>query len=83
MKRSTLLLTALLLLSACQNGSPETDERTDHITGQIVRSGYVAVPGGNVFYEMSNPDAAGIPLLLIHGGPGGFDKKLWRSFCDQ
>ena len=71
MKRSTLLLTALLLLSACQNGSPETDERTDHITGQIVRSGYVAVPGGNVFYEMSNPDAAGIPLLLIHGGPGG------------
>jgi proline-specific peptidase len=73
MKRSLLLLTALLLLSACQQGSPEThtDERTDPVTGQVVRSGYVAVPGGNVFYEMSNPDAAGIPLLLIHGGPGG------------
>lgn len=73
MNRSLTLLTILLLLGACQQGSPESGmtERTDPVTGQVVRSGYVAVPGGNVFYEMSNPDAEGIPLLLIHGGPGG------------
>jgi len=29
------------------------------------------VPGGDIFYEISNPEASGIPLLLIHGGPGG------------
>jgi proline iminopeptidase len=32
--------------------------------------GMIAVPGGRVFYEMSNPNAPGTPLLLIHGGPG-------------
>ena len=37
---------------------------------QKVVQGQIAVPGGNIFYEMSNPDAPGIPLLLIHGGPG-------------
>jgi len=34
-------------------------------------TGMAPVPGGNVFYEISNPEAQGIPLLLIHGGPGG------------
>jgi len=32
--------------------------------------GMIAVSGGRIYYEMSNPNATGIPLLLIHGGPG-------------
>jgi len=31
----------------------------------------IEVPGGKIYYEISNPNAEGIPLLLIHGGPGG------------
>jgi len=33
-------------------------------------TGMVNVPGGRIFYEMYHPDATGIPLLMIHGGPG-------------
>ncbi|MDA1027724.1 MAG: proline iminopeptidase-family hydrolase [Bacteroidetes bacterium] len=33
-------------------------------------SGMIDVPGGQIFYEITNPDSDGIPLLLIHGGPG-------------
>jgi len=59
-----------LFLSACA-ADPVPSERVDPETGQVVRTGMVAVPGGNVFYEISNPDAEGTPLLLNHGGPGG------------
>jgi len=55
----------LILTFALAGCTAETE------TGQVTRTGTVAVPGGNIFYEMSNPDADGIPLLLIHGGPGG------------
>ena len=34
------------------------------------REGKIAVPGGNVWYKIVNPDAKGVPLLCIHGGPG-------------
>lgn len=65
MNRFLPLLLALALVGCTSN----TDATTE--SGQITRTGMVAVPGGNVFYEISNPDADGIPLLLIHGGPGG------------
>lgn len=34
-----------------------------------LRSGFVEVPGGPVWYEVAGE--GGIPLLLLHGGPGG------------
>lgn len=73
MNRFSFLITlavTTVLATAC--ASPETpSERIDAETGQVVRTGWVAVSGGNVFYELSNPDADGTPLILIHGGPGG------------
>lgn len=63
-------LIVLFLLTACAT-DPVPSERVDSETGQVVRTGMVPVPGGDVFYEISNPDADGTPLLLIHGGPGG------------
>ena len=74
--RFSLLLTLLLSISACQEPGPPIGERVDPETGQVVRSGMLAVPGGNIFYEMSNPDADGIPLILIHGGPGSTSCKF-------
>jgi len=32
--------------------------------------GFVSVPGGPVWYKVSG-DGAGLPLLVLHGGPGG------------
>ncbi|HYU75049.1 MAG TPA: hypothetical protein VEL31_20470 [Ktedonobacteraceae bacterium] len=34
-----------------------------------VQEGYIAVPGGLVWYQIVNP-GKGIPLLTLHGGPG-------------
>ncbi len=35
-----------------------------------LRSGFVDVPGGPVWYEIAE-GGPGIPLLTLHGGPGG------------
>jgi proline iminopeptidase len=38
---------------------------------QVKRSeGMIAVPGGRVWYRIDGADAPGIPLLVLHGGPG-------------
>ncbi len=54
-----LLAGALLFAVGCS--SPAVQEKTE---------GMIDVPGGRIYYEMSNPNATGTPLLLIHGGPG-------------
>lgn len=35
-----------------------------------VREGYVAVPGGKIWYKIVGANRKGIPLLTVHGGPG-------------
>jgi proline iminopeptidase len=35
-----------------------------------IREGYVAVEGGKIWYRISGADKEGIPLLVVHGGPG-------------
>jgi len=53
---------AALLLGLCANGiSREKPE-----PGQ----GFIDVPGGPVWYSVAG-DGPGIPLLVLHGGPGG------------
>ena len=69
-RHALVLLTVFWFVSACST-DPVPSEQINPGTGQITRTGMVAVPGGNIFYEVSNPDAEGTPLLLIHGGPGG------------
>ena len=32
--------------------------------------GHIDVPGGRVWYRIAGPDAPGVPLLCLHGGPG-------------
>jgi len=62
---TALTLVAFLLLSAC------ADQPIHPNPEQVTETGFFEVPGGSVFYEISNPEAEGIPLVLIHGGPGG------------
>ncbi|QNP53236.1 proline iminopeptidase-family hydrolase [Hymenobacter qilianensis] len=35
-----------------------------------MKEGYITVPGGKVWYKVLGADKPGIPLLLLHGGPG-------------
>ncbi|SHG87775.1 proline iminopeptidase-family hydrolase [Ornithinibacillus halophilus] len=34
------------------------------------KEGYIDVTGGKVWYRIHNPEAAGIPVIILHGGPG-------------
>lgn len=38
---------------------------------EINEEGYVAVEGGNIWYKIVGKEKKGIPLLILHGGPGG------------
>ena len=43
-----------------------------------LRSGFVEVPGGPVWYEIAGE--GGVPLLALHGGPGGTSCGIQRLF---
>ncbi|UOQ99385.1 proline iminopeptidase-family hydrolase [Hymenobacter sp. 5317J-9] len=34
------------------------------------KEGYIPVPGGKVWYQILGADKPGVPLLVLHGGPG-------------
>ena len=57
-RRSAL---AFLFLVSLSLGAAHADER---------RSGFIAAPGGPVWYEVMG-GGEGVPLLALHGGPGG------------
>lgn len=40
-----------------------------------VRDGFIQVPGGPVWFRVTG-DGTGVPLLLLHGGPGGTSCKF-------
>ncbi|MEQ9104771.1 MAG: proline iminopeptidase-family hydrolase [Rhodothermales bacterium] len=63
MKRFALLATCLLLV--VQTGCQPADQETPRSV-----TGFVETGKGRIFYEMYHPAAPGVPLLLIHGGPG-------------
>ena len=56
------ILLAVVLLALCQYGI----SREDPQPGQ----GFIDVPGGPVWYKVAGT-GPGIPLLVLHGGPGG------------
>ncbi len=65
------LMAVLALLAGC-GGSARTNE------------GFIQVPGGRIWYaKMGN--GKGIPLIVIHGGPGStsFGLKPWAALGDD
>jgi proline-specific peptidase len=60
--RHLSVIIPLLFAFACT--TPEPDEAARSVTG------FVETGKGRIFYEMYHPEATGVPLLLIHGGPG-------------
>ncbi len=39
-------------------------------THEQVQEGYIDAPGGRVWYRIEGSDTPGVPLLILHGGPG-------------
>ncbi len=60
-KLNLLTITLALTTAACQ-----TDEPFKNIPAE----GYVEVEGGRIWYRIAEKNRTGIPLLIVHGGPG-------------
>ena len=43
---------------------------------QEIREGYIAVTGGRVWFRITGAGKPGVPLLALHGGPGGTSDTL-------
>jgi proline iminopeptidase len=47
---------------------------------EIKEEGYVAVDGGKIWYKIVGKEKKGIPLLIMHGGPGGRSCSMIPGF---
>ena len=67
-KKITLLPLSLVILTLlnCSYTNAGTPEALDGKT----REGYIQVAGGKVWYKITGADKKGVPLLVLHGGPG-------------
>ncbi len=72
MTRSRLILCAVAL-TACTSADPASRDTTATVQAADTlpsQEGYVDVPGGKVWYRRIG-NGPGVPLLALHGGPGG------------
>lgn len=50
------------------------------------KEGFVSVPGGQIYYRIVSAEKSGIPLLVLHGGPGaphGYLESLSELATDR
>ena len=59
-----MCLTASLTLFACSPSAEAPD-------ASLPDDGFVDVPGGRVAFRIMGRSTGGVPLIVIHGGPGG------------
>jgi proline iminopeptidase len=64
-----LLLAVITFTTVNYTGSNGRLRKTKSTS--TLREGYVSVTGGNVWYRIVSANRKKIPLLLLHGGPGG------------
>jgi proline iminopeptidase len=76
------LLGACASASATRRPSPATAPAST--ARPIPAEGYVTVPGGRIWYQRMG-DGPGIPLIVIHGGPGSasYGLKVWGALGDE
>jgi len=76
MYRNCLYLLILFLLISCMEKQQTTDSPIE---------GYISVTGGKVWYRIVGHQNDGIPLLVIHGGPGAPHDYLetLEKFADE
>ena len=64
-----VILILFMVLSGCI-GTPSASRDNASALSSPVREGTINVPGGKVWYRIVGADQQGIPLLVLHGGPG-------------
>jgi proline iminopeptidase len=75
----------VLVLAACSNASrPKPDSPATLASTPAVREGSLAVPDGQVWYQVSGSGSA-TPAILLHGGPGysSFYLRLFDSLGSE
>lgn len=60
-RKMELFAISLAIISGCQS---------DHPMANVPEEGFVAVEGGKIWYHIAGKESSGIPLLILHGGPG-------------
>ncbi len=65
-----VFLAVFLFCSACDN----RESRSKNVT-LVIGESYLEVPGGNIWYKVTGT-GTGVPVVLIHGGPGGSSHYL-------
>jgi proline iminopeptidase len=71
MRRFSMLFIALSIavaLTGCKGAPKGTLSETKNKEG--IREGRIIVKGGNVWYKIVGADKNGVPLIVVHGGPG-------------
>ena len=89
---ATLLLAVLVAVAACAAKTPDaaTTDTIGDETAAVVAAALpdgearLAVPGGNIWYKVSGK-GDGLPVILLHGGPGlsSFYLKPFESLGDE
>lgn len=71
------LLLIILIFSSCENKKSKTSILE---TGEF----YLTVPGGNIWYKVTGT-SPGVPVVLLHGGPGGssFYLKVFEKLGNE
>jgi proline iminopeptidase len=68
-KISTIIIFIILILLG-GNVMTENTKTNASKDKRNIQEGYIAVTGGRVWYKIIGKNTPGIPLLVIHGGPG-------------
>jgi proline-specific peptidase len=62
----SIMIMALLATSGCGSSANLIETKN---TGDI-REGYIITIGGKIWFSIKGADKKGVPLLVVHGGPG-------------
>ncbi len=76
---AAITLTVTIGCAPAENAPVLDTASTDSVPlAPTVREGMIDVPGGRVWYRMLGDGATGVPLLALHGGPGGLSCRFER-----
>jgi len=72
MKQILLTFLSLILIIGCQ--SPNSNETSDQLSAH---EGKIQVEGGEIWYKVMGK-GDGVPILTLHGGPGGTHRYFYQ-----
>lgn len=65
--RATFILIAIILAGCFMSGNSNAKESNNMCD---IQQGYISVTNGRIWYKIVGKNKKGIPILVLHGGPG-------------